>query len=494
MTIKSNQNKKTAIQLLLMILLTVFSQIVALYKSRFTAVNFGATDYMDAYNFSLEIATFLFSFVVGGVTTVIIPAYVKKISSRAINTFITVTYGCVLFLTLGMILFRVPLLSFLLGRGADFVGLASDFLIISFVIQGITAFLAVTSAYYQCEDRYNIPKIIVLLVNIAVLIVLLSGVIENIYLYFTLLITGSVVNLLVDIIIAIKLGFRYKFDFNTKNPEFREMMIIFLPTLLSSGIYKLQSMLSTTLATNLAEGQTTILGYSSQIITMVNTIIIGNLTVYIYPKIVAKLGSTSIMTYFWDYCILFHGVLTVIVAGFVNVGMEGMTLLFYGGKFTLDNVYMLYLCACIFIMGQQFNIVRDLIYRYFYAHGNTKDTFKNSVVVSIINIILSLVLVKIWGIYGIVIGTVLSGLISLIMIVLKFQSIFGLGVKFSLVLLEACKNILAMVGSIFIIQWLKSLLGIDNIVLSILTYGLATVFVYLVLILGLKTRMKYIKL
>lgn len=477
-----------------MIVLTCFAQILALYKSRFTAVNFGATDYMDAYNFSVEIATFIFSFVIGGVTTVIIPAYVKKISSSAVNTFITITYACVLILSAIAIIFRQPLLAFLTGRGVEFIQIASDFLIISFIIQGVTAFLAVTSAYYQCEDRYNIPKMIILLVNMFVLVFLLSGVISDVYTYFFLLIAGSIINLIVDVAVAFKLGFRYKVCFDIKNPEFKKMMAVFLPILLSSGVYKLQTMVGTTTATNLPEGQITILGYASQIITMINTVVIGNLTVYVYPKIVENLKSKDIFKYFWDYCILFHGILTLIIAGFINVGFEGMSLLFYGGKFTLDNINVLYICASLYILGQQFNIIRDLIYRYFYAHGKTKETLKNSIFASILNILFIFLLVKIAGIYGIVLGTVLAGIVSLVMITIRFQYIFGLGVKPGYIVIELCKNCLAMVGTVLIIQWLKTLFMINNSILAIVIYGLGTIIIYLMLILALRTKMRYIRL
>lgn len=491
---RKKRNKKQAIQLVLMIVLTCLSQVVALYKSRFTAINFGATDYMDAYNFSLEIATFIFSFVVGGVTTVIIPAYVNKKASKVINTFITVTYGSIIFLTIVIFVIRIPLLSILTGRGSGFISIASDFLIISFIIQGITAFLAVTSAYYQCEDRYNIPKIFVLIANLLVLCVLLTGKINNIYSYFFLLAFGAVLNLILDLVFAFKLGFEFKPCFDIKNKEFQKLMMIFLPTLLSSGIYKLQTMVGTTIATNLPEGQATILGYASQIITMVNTVIIGNLTVYIYPKIVAQLKNEELLSYFWDYCILFHGILTLIIAGFINIGFEGMSLLFLGGKFTLSNVQSLYLCACVFIFGQQFNIIRDLVYRFFYAHGNTNETFKNSVVVSVVNIVLSLLLVNLLGLYGIVFGTVLAGILSLIMIVFRFKKTFGFGLKFYLILAEMGKNILSMVGTVICVQWLKTIFVVNNALLSILLYGIATIVIYILAVLLLGTKMTKIKL
>ena len=335
--------------------------------------------------------------------------------------------------------------------------------------------LAVTTAYYQSEYRYNIPKIIVLIVNMIVLTVLLLGVIDNIYLYFSLLIAGSVLNLILDFIVAIKIGFRYKFCFDFKNPEFKNMMIVFWPIVLSSGVYKLHTMVDTTIATNLAVGQATILTYASQVITMVNTVIVGNLTVYVYPKIIANLKTKNISKYFWDYCILFHAVLAIIIAGFVNVGFEGLSLLFFGGKFTLENVNVLYMCACVYISGQQFNVIRDLIYRYFYANSNTKETFKNSVIVSIIKIILSLLLVSLFGVYGIVLGTVLSNMISLALIYIRFKKNFGIDVKISYIFIEITKNILAMIGSVIVIHWLKIFLAIDNNILSIIVYGIGTI-------------------
>ena len=152
------------------------------------------------------------------------------------------------------------------------------------------------------------------------------------------------------------------------------------------------------------------------------------------------------------------------------------------------------MCACVYISGQQFNVIRDLIYRYFYANSNTKETFKNSVTVSIINIILSLSLVSIFGVYGIVLGTVLSNVISLALIYIRFKKNFGINIKISYIFIEITKNILAMVGTVVFIHWLKVFFAINNNILSILIYGLGTIIVYLVLILLLQTKMRYIKL
>lgn len=146
-----------------MIVITLASQLLALYKSRFTAINFGATNYMDAYNFSLSIATFLFAFVTTGITTVIIPAYVKKCDKSVVNSFITIIYSIVYILSFLIIVFRRPISIILTDRDLNFIDIVSEFLIYVFLIQGITSFLAVTTAYYQCINRFNTPKIILFL-------------------------------------------------------------------------------------------------------------------------------------------------------------------------------------------------------------------------------------------------------------------------------------------------------------------------------------------
>ena len=485
-------NKKNAAQLSLMILLTLLSQIIALYKSRFTAVTFGATAYMDAYNYALNIATFVFAFITTGVTTVIIPAYVNKTNKKAVNSFITIIYSITIIVVLAVIAFRAPILELLTNRGSDFISIVGDFLIVAFIIQGLLAFQAVTAGFYQCNNHYNIPKFITLASNLMVAIVLISGVVKNIYAYLTLLVCGSVLNFTVDVAMAIKYGFRYVPALDLKSADLKKMLIVFMPTLFSSGVYKIHTMVDTTIATNLLEGQITILSYATQIITMVNNVIVGNLTVYAYPKIVARLHNKDSKQNFWDYSILFHAVIVLLICGFINVGYEGVKLIFQGGKFTEENTRLLYICTCVYIFGQQFNIIRDLIYRYFYAQGNTKETFKNSVLVSALNIILSLLLVKFIGLLGIILGTVISSLISLVMIVFRFKKEYGLGVKFSGILFECSKNLIAAVATVVIIQVIKSMTNFSNI-MTLIVFGFLTIAIYCLALLTMQTKARHIR-
>ncbi len=482
-----SEKQKNGMQLLCMILLTCISQVLALYKSRFTAVNFGASSVMDAYNYALNIATFVFVFITSGVTTVVIPAYVKKKSAKTINSFITIIFGAILIIVVLIIMGSTPLLNLLTNKGDNFVGMVSSFMFITFLIQGITSFLAVTAAYYQCINHYIVPKSILLFANALVAVILMTGVITDIHMYLGLLVGGSVVNLIFDLGVAIRYGFRYIPGLNLKDPELKAMLLIFLPTMFSSGVYKIHILVDTMVAATLISGTLTILSYSTQIISMVNNVVIGNLTVYAYPKIVSRIDKPDCKKFFWTYSIFFHSVVVLIIAGFINVGFEGVKLIFFGGKFTLEDTKLLYYCVCVFIFGQQFNVVRDLIYRFFYSNGNTKETLKNSVSVSVINIVLSIVLAKFMGVMGIIVATGLSSIFSLVTITIRFHKYYNIGLSLRYLVIEHAKNLGALVVSVGAVQIFKKFLIVHNDILAIIVYGVLTVVIYVAVLLVLKS-------
>ena len=76
-----------------MMIITIITQIISVYKSAIIAANFGVCVELDAYNFANYLSTFFLTFVSAGITTVVIPAYVKKLDKRALDTFLTVVFG-----------------------------------------------------------------------------------------------------------------------------------------------------------------------------------------------------------------------------------------------------------------------------------------------------------------------------------------------------------------------------------------------------------------
>ena len=464
--------------LTLMIGITCLAQVVTLMKSSVVAGIFGTGIEMDAYNFSNSIVSFLFGFVSSSITTIVIPCYVHKKNRNNVDTFITVLYGCMLIIAVFITLFRYPLIEIFSSREVEFVDISSYVLVILLFANYFFSITNITAAYFQCNGKYNTPKIINLFSSAIVVAMLLIKKNISIEQYTLIIAFGLCSNFLIDAIFAIKDGWRFKPCFQIENLEVIGMFKLFLPIVCSSGVYKLSLMVDTIIASRLDIGKLTVLNYSNQVANMINTILIGNLLLYSYPKIVAKIKENDNQKTFWNQVGLFHWIVCLIISGFISVGQEGITVLFQHGKFDSDASMAVFVGSLIYIVGQQINIVRDLIYRYFYAKGDTKTPAANSVLVSIANIVLSIILVHTIGFYGIVFGTVGASFLSLVVIINNFQKKIGLDVSLIGIIRSLSKNVAVMIITVVVIVLSKMYWPISNQFFAILFYGCETVIIF----------------
>lgn len=463
-----------------MMIITIITQLISVYKSALIAANFGACVELDAYNFANNLSTFFLTFVSTGITTVVIPAYVKKMDRKAVDSFLTVVFGVTAILLCGTYLLRGQLVDWLTSRDSTFRMYVCTTMMLTIWIQALPAILGVTTAYYQCIGKFNLPKIILLFSNIGTTVALVILKDFDLYQYLYILLAGAIFQFIVDLICAIYLGFRFKLELDVKNPVYKSLMMIFLPTLFSSGIYKINTMIDSLISSNLGTGQLTILSYANTIVGMVNTLIIGNLITYVYPKIVESVsmqGHKSQKT-LWKYAIVFHMAVCLIVVGFICVGREFIGILYEHGEFSTSAANAVYLCMGIYMIAQQNNIVRDIIYRYFFAYGNTKVTVKNGVVTSIVNIISSIVLAYFIGVYGIILGTYVAGLVSLICIIIRMKKTYGFAINMKDVLKKFGKTESVVILTIIIVMTIKYIMPNFSYVISFFIYGIISVLIY----------------
>ena len=476
------KNHKNLFMLALMVVISCLTQILALMKSSTVAGIFGTGNDIDAYNFATSTAGFIFSFVAAGISTIIIPSYVKKKNNREVNAFLTLIYGILFVVMMLTIAFRVPLLQLLSGRGESFISVASYSLVIIILTGFLTSVSNITTAFFQCIDRYNTPKVVNLLSHLTVVVILLSVKEISIYQYAWIIALGVVINFVVDTAIALKCGWRIKLDFHFAGEDSKRLLKMFLPVVFSTGIYSLALLTDSIIASRLDEGMVTILSYSNQIASMVNTVVIGNLLIYLYPKIVAHVNNGDSQNFFWDQTAFFHAIDCLIIAGFACVGKEGIKLLFEHGKFGPDATQGVFIGALIYIFGQQFSMLRNLVYRYFYAKGDTKSTAVNSVIVATSNIAISLLLLWLIGFYGIIWGTVASSVISLAAILFKFARKIGFtDVSFPRVMLSYGVNLVITAATVGAVLLTKHFVGAGGTLVRLLVFGAETVVIYVAL-------------
>lgn len=481
MVIDKLKEYRNSFSLILMIIITGITQILTLMKSSLVAGIFGTGIEIDAYNLANSIVSFLFGFIAAGISTVIIPNYVKNTNRKNVDTFITALYGLIAFIVFILIVFRYQIIGVFSNRDELFVNICCNTLIILLLANYLLAISDVTVAYFQCKGKYNLPKIVSLIAQLIVVVVLIFYPNLTISQYTYIIAIGLFINFLLDTIFAFKEGWRVYPSLALFSPGTKRLFGIFLPIVFSTGVYKLSLMIDSTIAARLQTGQITILSYASQISNIINTILIGNLLTYYYPKIVEKVDTSDGQRSFWNQVILFHLIVCLVIAGFTTVGHETVELLFRHGTFSEDAAKFVYIAALIYVVGQQTDVVRDLIYRFFYAKGITTVTAKNSVIISVINIFSSILLVYFIGFFGIFFGTIIASLISLIIMFFKFKKYFKFAISIKYILKSLIKNNCIVIFTIVIIMLLKRTIVFDSLLVQVLVFGCLTVFVFFVL-------------
>lgn len=471
------EQNKEKFKLLIMMVVSLATQIVSLLKTSVVAGTFGASFEMDAYIFASSMVSFVFGFVASSVSTIIIPEYANSRGKHSVNTFITVIYGFLAVIVLLIILLRYQISWLFSNREEIFINLVAEFLVVLLLSQYLASISNITIAYFQCKQKYILPQIINLCCQLVVVLFLFFLKNITIYQYAIIISMGMIFNFILDIYGALKTGWRFNPTFLIDD-ESKVLFKRFIPIIFSTGVYRLTLMVDSTLAASLDEGKITIISYASQISVMANTVIVGTILTYIYPKIAKDINNSGYQDEFWKITFALHSIVCLIISGFISVGYEGVTLLFQHGLFLPEATKLLFVVAALYIFDQQTNVIRDLIYRYFYAYGITKVPATNSVVISILNLVLSIVLVNYIGFFGIIVGTMISSLISLIIILCRFKKIVGLSQKLYVIIIKYFMNIGIMVLTVVVVLLTKSTGLITNGLISIFVYGIETVVIY----------------
>ena len=494
--INSNQtsNSKAFKQLSLMMFLTILTQVIMLIKTSVVASNFGESIEMDSFNFANNIGEFIYSFIGAGVTTVLIPNLINNDNRDGINIFISVLYTIALVVLIFVQIFKEQLVKTLSTGSNEFIIITCNIMLITLITQYIQSFMGTTDAIFQCSGKFNIPKFITLLSSTILVILILFIKNITIYKYAFLMLITTIINVALHIYLSIKGGYNFQYKLDIKNKEFRDMMKIFAPTVLSTGLYQVSLLIDSIISSRLGAGNISKLSYANNIMLIINTVILSNVMTYFYPKIAGDVNKKNEQKKLFDLSILINCIMILIVVGFILVGRNGISILYQRGKFTRSITNIVYICTLIYIIGMPSNAFRDLIYRYFYAKGDTITPFKNSLIISCLNIFISIILSHFIGIYGIILGTLITSYMSLIMILRKFSQKFKIKYSIKILIIENIKLILSAIITIFIINYLKQMIQTINIFMELLMYGLFCIIVYISILYVLKSKIFKIKL
>lgn len=481
--------KKGTNKIYTMIMLTIITQVFILIRSSIIASKFGVGIEVDAFNFANNLTTVIASFIGAGVTTILIPNMVKEESRDSINIFITIIYSLTIIIFSLMIFFRKSIIKVLSGvSDYEFITISSNLIIIMVITQLFTSITGVTNGILQSNGKFNRTKLVTLFTSVLMIVMLLVSNPLTIYKYNFMLLVVAIVNVIFQIAFTKQCDFKYKMKFDFKDETFRKMIVTFIPIILSTGIYQISLMIDTSIASRLGIGQVSILNYSNSIVGMLNMLFLSNIVSFLYPKIAIEIKSKNSQKLLFKYITIINFTMSFIVLLMFVLGDDAIKLLYERGKFGGDISYSVFLCLIIYIVSLPANGARELTYRYFYAQNDTFTPFKNSILASVVNIILSLFLSRSMGINGVVLGTTLSSYLSLTTILIRFKKKFGYKFNVKIQVIRNFSIILITFLSIIILLNVKQIFVISNIFIRGIVYFIFSSSVYL----GLLVVQKYI--
>lgn len=236
----------------------------------------------------------------------------------------------------------------------------------------------------------------------------------------------------------------------------KNFMLLFLPAVIAFYIEQVNGFVGVYFASELGVGAISVFAYSNKLNMIFLSVFLVFLTASLFPRIAAvSARNDQIELYrYLTGCvrlIVIFSIPAVIYMNFYSV--EIVRLLFQRGNFMTDDVVKVASVFSVVLLALPFCLVRDVMNRVFFSHGNTLTPVLLSLLALLINFSLSFALYQLYGLVGLAASTVVSTVFNSLFVLFLVQR------KIQFDLLTPCLKILALCGvcgggAYFSLDWL----------------------------------------
>lgn len=447
---------------IVLMIITVITKLFGLAREKALAHFFGTTFIADVFLIAFQIPMTFSNVIQGAMVSSFIPAYdeiERTDGEEKANTFTSKLAGYVFVLS-----FVVSIIGIIFSKGLiklmapGFEGEVFDMAVFltraGLLSISAVAVYSIFKSFLQLKGRFVVSVTHAILMNV---IIILSMVFSK-KLGINYLAAGIFAGFTFQFIFfhpyIKKSGYREKIKFDFKDANVKNTLNKVGPILVATSVIELNFIISKAVASGMFQGAVSTLNFAYKLQSFVTGIVVTSVITAIYPKIAkfASLNKYSELRRETSEGLSLMALLMVPASfALFILAQPVVELLFKGGAFSerdvinTASVLSIYATA---IVGIGF---REMVLRLYYAMQNTKMPVINSIVVVIINWILSVVLGKSIGIKGLALATSLSFWIGAIQLAVSYSKTYG-----------------ALFSKKFIINFGKILIG--SIVMAVGTY------------------------
>ena len=412
------------------------SRIFGLLRDILFAYLFGTSTFSDAFRFAYQIPNLLRKlFGEGALAAAFIPIYkeigVKDNRKSQILFAMEVLSILTLFLTILCILgiFLAPLIVKIVAHGFD---KETSLLTIKLtrLMFPYLFFIGISStliSILNAHDRFFIPGLSSLFLNVGIFLTVGIGYIfakfsqeTMIYFFSAGVLVGGFLQTVINFPQLKKIGYQFKIIINFKTKALRELWYKFLPGVISLAVRQINLLTDLFLASFLAVGSLSALDYGNRLMLLPMGVIGVSAGTAVLPKFseyFAKKDFHSLNDQIrFTIILLVFAMLPISIIIFV-LGDDFIRILLMRGAFDERSLNMTYKAFMIYSSGLVIFSINRILVPIFYANRNTKTPLKVTSFIVILNIILNIILMKIFALSGLAMATVLSSFIQLLILI-----------------------------------------------------------------------------
>ena len=419
-------------------LVTILSKFAGFFRDVMIAKSYGATLVSDAYFYASQLPA-LAIILLGGlggpfhtatvaVFSKIIPNLEEKPSKdvqKLFNSFVTITGVFFAVLAILFWAFAPQIINIIAANGslelralaASHLKIMSPILLIGGVI-GI--FYGIANVYKEFFYTSLSPAILSIVVIVTLLFVPNDA---KGYVLVWATLAGAFGQLLFQLPVFFKAGFRYIPTFNFDKEKMKKIGEILFPAILGTTIGQINIYIDMFFTSSLQEGAWTAIAYANRVFQFPVGILITAMLVPLFPmfsRFVGEKDFSSLRKYFHEglnslFFLAFY--LTMFILLF---SQDIVMVLFQRGNF--DSAATLMVSEALFFITLSIipYMARDTITRIFYAFDDSKTPFIVAMCSVAIKILMNAIFVKICGIGGIMLSTTIVTIFNATMLSLLF--------------------------------------------------------------------------
>ncbi len=365
----------------------VLSKALGLVRERLIAQAFGTTAPLDAYNAAFNFPDLLFALIPGGaLASVFIPVFAtyledekkREESWRFASTVLNLVFLVVAGLSILGALNATWLVQNVIARGFDpaRIALAADLMRLVLISTLIFSVSGLITAVLQAHNAFLLPALAPSAYNLGIIAgVYLLAPRFGIYGVAYGVVGGSLLHLLIQLPGLIRLRAKFFLTLALQAAGVGELVILFLPRLVTLGVVRVNNLIMTNLASGLAVGSISALNYAYVIWQVPESLIGTAIALAVFPTLsalVAQKAEARLRHTFSRGMMIILGLAVPAALVVILFARQLVVLFFRGGQFqdtstdAVVGVLQLYALA---IVGES---ALELVARLFYARHDTR--------------------------------------------------------------------------------------------------------------------------